>query len=92
MVNVERFVSWGLVAGLASVVVVQQVELHSVVIKVNPVAPAIKALDRDLFNWIRSQELALAQARAAEQAATREDLKRLPSENFRSGPQPWGRE
>jgi len=76
----ERIVSWGLVGTLACVVVVQQVELHSTVVKFNMVDPAIRSL-----------MTAMSQAQAVKQQATREDLKRLPSDNFRSGPIPWGR-
>jgi hypothetical protein len=76
----ERIISWGLVGTLASVVVVQQVELHSTVVKFNPVDPAMRAL-----------MTAMAQAHAVKQQATRDDLKALPSDNFRSGPVPWGR-
>lgn len=77
----ERILSWGLVGTLASVVVIQHVELHSTVVKVNAVDPALRAL-----------LTAMAQAQTVKQQATREDLKRLPSDNFRSGPIPWGRE
>jgi hypothetical protein len=81
MMKVERLVSWSMVAGLASVVVVQQVELHSTVVKFNPIDPAMRAL-----------MTAMAQAHAVKQKATRDDLKALPSNDFRSGPEPWGRD
>ena len=81
MGTTERILSWGMVATLASVVVIQQVELHSTVIKVNAVDP----VTREIL-------AAMAQALAVKQQAIKEDLKRLPSDNFRSGVEPWGRE
>jgi hypothetical protein len=81
MVKVDRIISWGAVATLASVVVIQQVQLRSTVVRVNEVDPITRKL-----------LVAMAQAQEVRQKAIKEDLKRLPSDNFRSGVEPWGRE
>ncbi len=81
MLKYERILSWGMVATLASVVVIQQVQLHSTVVKVNSVDPTMQAL-----------LTAMGQGQVVKLHAIREDLKRLPSDHFREGPQPWGRE
>jgi|SRR6267378_4851189 len=87
--------------GLLFVALVAEIELRSELKSVkaqliayksdadSSAAAAVKQFEKDVFARINGEEAALKQRAAQEASAASNDLRALPTDNFRSGPKPW---